>query len=257
MRQFLLLLVLPFLAAGAAGQAPLAFEQRLGEQLPLDSRLVDEAGHAVRLGDYFGSRAALLIFGYYKCPQLCSVLERNVIDLLRELQPTVGRQFDVIYVSIDPGDGPADARIERNSAARSYGRGPAVGGWHYLTGREAEVRAVAAAAGFAYRYDPVTRQYMHPTGFIAVTRSGVISRYFPGLDFPSSDVAAAIRRAGQGKTGETAFNLVLECFRGSGVTGRYGHVAWRALEWGVALTMAGLFGGIGWMLHEEFKLRRS
>jgi len=215
MKRWACFLLLAWSAAFAAGQTQ-RFEQRIGERLPLGARLVDEGGKSVPLGSYFGPRPVLLIFGYYKCPQLCSVLERNVIDLLRELQPTVGRDFDVIYLSIDPTDGPAEARIERNSAARSYGRGNTLAGWHYLTGPEADVRPVAAAAGFEYRYDFPTRQYVHSTGFLVLTPDGMISRYFLGLDFPSADVAAGIRRAAEGKTGEPVFDLVLECFRGGG-----------------------------------------
>jgi protein SCO1 len=255
MKPFALLLLLACSAVFAAGQTPQRFEQRIGERLPLAARLVDETGKSVPLGGSFGGRPVLLIFGYYKCPQLCSVLARNAIDLLRELQPTVGRDFDVVYLSIDPTDGPAEARIERNSAARSYGRGDDLAGWHYLTGSEADVRPVAAAAGFGYRYDSATRQYLHPTGFLVVTPTGVISRYFLGIDFPSSDVAAAIRRAGEGKMGEPVFDLVLECFRGDGITGKYARWAWRALQGGVVLTLLAVFGGIGWMLHEEFGRR--
>jgi protein SCO1/2 len=239
-------------AALASAQTPLRYEQRIGAQLPLSAALVDEAGTTRPLGDYFGRRPVLLLFGYYKCPQLCSVLERSTIEVLQELQPSVGRDFDVIYVSIDPTDLPEDARREQAAATESYGRPAAAAGWHELTGPEAAVRTVAAAAGFEYRYDPLSRQYAHATGFAVVTPSGVISRYFLGLDFPPADLAAALRRAALGKTGEPVYDLVLECFRGSGFTGRYGRWAWRALQGGVSLTLLGLFGGIGWMLREEF-----
>ena len=257
MSRILLLFLLPLLAPAAAAQTPPAFEQRLGSRLPQAARLADESGRQVPLGAYFGRRPVILIFGYYKCPQLCSVLERNVIDQLRELGPSVGRDFDVIYLSFDPTDGPAEARIERNSAARSYGRGASAAGWHYLTGTEAEVQPVAAAAGFPYRYDAPSRQYAHPTGFLVLTPTGVISRYFIGLDFPSADIAAAIRRAAKGRIGEPVFNLVLDCFRGSGIASPNGRRAWRALEWGVALTVIGLFGSIGWMLREEHRERAT
>jgi len=241
------------LAAVAAAQpAPLHYDQRIGERLPLAAALVDETGTARPLGYFFGARPVILLFGYYKCPQLCSVLERSTLDVLHELQPTVGRDFDVIYISIDPTDQPEDARQEKAAAIKAYGRPAAAAGWHELTGSEALVRPVAAAAGFGYRYDPLTRQYAHPTGFVIITPQGRISHYFLGLDFPAADLASALRRAAQEKTGEPVFDLVLECFRGDGFTGRYGRWAWHALQGGVALTLLGLVGGIGWMLREEF-----
>ena len=242
------------LLAGAArlpAQSPLAYDQRIGERLPLATPLVDELGRTAPLADAFRGRPLLLIFGYYKCPQLCSVVERGTVDALRELGPTVGRDFDLAYLSIDPTDTPADARIQRATAVRAYGRGAATAGWHYLTGPEPAVRAVADAAGFAYRYDPLTRQYAHPSGFVVLTPQGVISQYFLGIDFAPKAVAAALDRAAQGKTGQPVFNLVLECFRGDFITGRYGRAIWRTLQVAVALTVLALFGGNGWMLRQE------
>jgi protein SCO1/2 len=134
---------------------------------------------------------------------------------------------------------------------RAYGRGGATAGWHYLTGPEPAVRAVADAAGFAYRLDPLTRQYAHPSGFVVVTPRGVVSRYFLGIDFRPKEVADALERAGRGETGQPVFNLVLECFRGDFITGRYGRLIWRALQAAVGLTVIAVFGGIGWMLRQE------
>lgn len=245
-------------AAGSAGQSqppPPIFEQRIGDQLPLETMLRDEAGRARALGSIFHGRPVLVIFGYYRCPQLCSVVQRGVTDALSDLKPTVGRDFDVAYLSIDPTDTPADARAQRAAAVHSYGRGGSVSGWHYLTGPG--VARVAAAAGFHYRYDRLTRFYVHPAGFLVATPGGVVSRYFIGVSFAPADLAAAIRRAGRGDTGEPVANVILECFLGDGIAGRYGRAIWLALQISVGLTVAGLFGGIGWMLWDERRGRAA
>ena len=251
-------LALVLLAGGIrlAAQAPARYEQRIGARLPLATPLADELGRSAPLGGIFADRPVLLVFGYYKCPQLCSVLARGVVDSLRELRPSVGRDFDLAYVSIDPTDTPADARIERATAVRAYGRG-GTEGWHYLTGPAPAVRAVAEAAGFNYRYDPVTRQYSHPSGFVVLTPQGVVSQYFLGIDFDRKDIAAALERAGRGETGRPAYDLVLECFRGDFIAGRYGRLIWRVLEASVTLTVLALFGGIGWMLRQERAAARA
>jgi protein SCO1/2 len=229
------LLGLTGIASRAFAQVPLVFDQRIGAALPREAPLVDESGRTAPLGSYLRGRPLVLIFGYYKCPQLCSVVERGVVDSLRELAPSVGRQFDLVYLSIDPTDTPADARIERATAIRAYGRGDATAGWHYLTGPETAVRPVADAAGFAYRYDPRSRQYAHPSGFIVVTPAGVVSQYFLGIDFAPKALADAIARAAKGKTGPPVFALVLECFRGDFVAGPYGRIIWRVLQVAVGL----------------------
>ena len=41
----------------------IGFDQRLDEHLPLDTPLRDEQGRAVQLGEYFGRRPVVLVFG--------------------------------------------------------------------------------------------------------------------------------------------------------------------------------------------------
>ena len=53
-----------------AGHAPpllrdVAFEQRLDALLPLDLPFQDETGRGVRLGDYFGRKPVVLVFGSF------------------------------------------------------------------------------------------------------------------------------------------------------------------------------------------------
>ena len=43
----------------------IGFDQRLGEQIPLDLAFTDEAGRAVKLADYFGKKPVVLVFGSY------------------------------------------------------------------------------------------------------------------------------------------------------------------------------------------------
>src|SRR5205823_4562564 len=87
-----------------------------------------------------------------------------------------------------------------------------------------------------------------------LTPTGVISRYFLGLDFSAKEAAEAIRRAAAGKTGASVYDLLLICFRGDAISGRYGLIIWRTLQVAVSLTVLGLAFGIGWMLRQE---RRS
>jgi len=256
------ILFLGMLAAGwgaACGQtAPvLRFDQRLGDRLALQSRWTDETGRAVTLREAWDARQpAVVVFGYYKCAQLCSLVERGAVDALRELGPTVGRDFDFIYLSIDPTDTPEAARQERAAAARAYGRGETLRGWHYLTGQSAEIAAAARSAGFPYRYDPGSGQFAHPAGFIVVTGDGEISRYFFGVDFKPAEMAAALRTAGEGGVGTSIYNLVLECFQGGRGASRKERLIWDGLWAAVVLTLVGLGGGIAWMLRAERQTRR-
>lgn len=242
--------------SGFAQGSPAAgvrFEQRIGEKIPLDVTLTDTTGASRRLGEYFHGQPVVLFFGYARCPQLCSVVADGTVEVLRHLERTVGRDLQVVTVSLDPEEKTNDAKATEALAVRRYGRTGTAAGWHYLTGTERAVRTVTDAAGFHFRYDPVSREYAHASGFLVITPEGTISKYFFGIDFDATDVAAALNRAAAGKTGRSIYELLLLCFRGDAIGGRYGVIIWRTLAVAVALTIATLFGGIGWMLYQEHR----
>jgi protein SCO1/2 len=227
------------------------FEQRIGVSLPMNAVLRDDTGRRRTLGEFFGAKPVVLFFGYARCPQLCSVVSGGVVESLRHLVPAVGRDFEVLSVSIDPTDSTNDlARLKAQEVGR-YGRTGAEGGWHCLGADEHAIHEIADAAGFHVTYDPRSRLYAHASGIVVLTPAGQVSQYFLGLDFNPTDVASALRRAGEGQVGHSVFNLVLRCARGSGIAGRYGRMVWYGLEIGVAATVLGLALGIGRLLRAE------
>jgi protein SCO1 len=255
MKRWLLLIFLPVMTAGALpAPAGVGFEQRNGEQLPLDIRLTDGKGVTRPLRAYFGGKPVVLIFNYFRCPEMCSLVSSGALDALRALRVSAGRDYEVVTVSIDPTDTPAMAEEREQADIAHYGRTGAAGGWHTLVGTEGQVQALAAAAGFHYRFDPRSRQYAHPSGLIVVTPKGVVSRYFMGVDFPAQDLATALRQAAANETGDSVFSLLFVCFQGGAAQGQYSRLVWIALWTGVAATLVAVFGGIGWMLRQE---RRS
>src|SRR5688572_32935080 len=99
-----------------------AFEQRLNEQLPLDLPFRNEAGEAVKLGDYFGRKPVVLTFVYYECPMLCTQVLNGLESALRVIDETVGREFDVITVSFDPSETPVLASGKKKAYLDRYKR---------------------------------------------------------------------------------------------------------------------------------------
>jgi protein SCO1/2 len=252
-------LVFAFVLTHPAGASAVAatltpterYEQRLGEKLPLAVELTDESGKAFRLGEAFDRRPVVLIFGYWHCAQLCSVVSTAAIDSLRQLRPEPENDFEFLYVSIDASDTPLDAARARERDLRHFAHAGNSAHWHYLTGSPAAVRTLAQAAGFNYRRDDATRQYAHPSGFLVLTPGGEISQYFLGLDFRPAEVAKALHRASEDKVGRSTFDLVLLCFRGEGISGRYGRVVWHVLQFSVGATVLTLALGLGKLFRDE------
>jgi protein SCO1/2 len=237
--------------AGAEGTPDVRFEQRIGQQLPMNIVFTDEGGNARPLGSFFNQKPVILFFNYFRCPELCSLVAGGAVDALRQLKPTIGRDYTVISVSIDPGDTPEMARSQRQHEVQRYGRTGTSAGWHTLVGSPASIRALTAAAGFHFVLDPRSRQYAHPSGLVVVTPRGVVSSYFLGVDFPAPQVVSALRRAGENRTGSSVYSLLFICFEGGPPQGEYGRLIWLALSVCVALTVAVVLGGILWMLRNE------
>jgi protein SCO1/2 len=244
------------LAAPMGAAAPeVGFDQRIGHPLPMAALFTGGDGVARPLRSYFGGRPVVLIFDYFRCPELCSLVSSGATDALRQLEATAGRDYSVITVSVDPTDTPLMADSRQRSEVLRYGRTGASAGWHVLVGRAADIGALAEAAGFHYRYDPRSGQYAHPSGVVVVTPGGVVSSYFLGIDFAAPGMASALRRAAENKTGTSVFSLLFVCFQGGSPEGRYGGLIWAVLSTSVALTVAAVFGGIAWMLRSERRAR--
>jgi protein SCO1/2 len=230
------------------------FEQRLGATLPLDNRLRDQDGHPVRLGDYFKGRPVVLVLGYYRCPNLCSVVWRGLLESLQRLKLDVGRDFEVVAVSIDPKESPDLARAKQAAYARDYKRPGTESGWHFLTGDEPAVRRIADAVGFGYVYDPEIDQYAHAAGLVVATPQGVVSRYLYGVRFPETDLRLALVESSDGTVGSPVDQLLLLCFHYDPKKGKYRVLIMNLLRVAGGFTVA---GGVVFVLARRGRARRD
>jgi len=215
-------------AAGAGLPAPVlrvGFDQRLGEQVPLDLEFRDEEGRAVRLGDLFEGKPVILSLAYYDCPMLCGLTLSGVASSLKTLSFDAGREFRVITVSFNPKETPKQARARKTQSLDLYGRPGAGNGWRFLTGEEEAIRRLTGAVGFRYEWDAEQKQYAHPTGIVVLTPAGRIARYFFGVEYAPKDLRLGLVEAADGRIGTLADRLLLLCYRYDSTTGRYSGLA--------------------------------
>lgn len=198
----------------------ITFEQKLNEQVPLDLMFQDETGQSVQLGDYFGERPVILTLNYYNCPMLCPLVLEELATSLAKIPFTMGDQFNVVTVSIDPRDTPDLAAAAKQRYLRRYGR-PDAEGWHFLTGEEVAIQRLAQVVGFRYAYDAQSDQYAHPAGIIVLTPQGRISRYFYGLDYSPTDLRLSLVEASANKIGSLVDQVLLRCYHYDPITGKY------------------------------------
>jgi protein SCO1/2 len=215
-------------------------EQHLGRELPLDTPFRDEAGQAVKLGDYFGRRPVALALVYYNCPMLCNQVLAGLIGGLREVPFEPGRDFDVVVVSFDPREGPLDAQKKKKIVLGDYRKPATSGGWHFLTGDKAAIDALADAVGFRFAYDAQTDQFAHASGIMLATQQGKLSHYFYGVEYPPRELRLGLVEASAGKIGSPVDQLLLYCYHYDPTTGRYGPVIMNVLRLAGIITVLGL-----------------
>jgi protein SCO1/2 len=216
------------------------YDQRIGEQVPLDLAFRDEAGRDVRLEDYFGKKPVILVLAYYHCPMLCDMVLQGVVTTLKPLTFDAGKEFDVVVASIDPDETPEMAADQERDIVARYGRAGGAEGFHFLTGPQASIDALTRAVGFRYVYEKERDEYAHPAGLVILTPGGRVSRYLFGIDYPPRDVRLGLIESTRDKLGTAVDSLLLYCYHYNPAIGRYSSAVFNILRLAAGATLIGL-----------------
>lgn len=241
--------------------ANVTIQQHLNQQLPLTASFVDEANHSVHLADYFGKHPALLSLVYYNCPMLCSEELDGMTSALEMVHLTPGKDFEVVVISIDPTETPALAAQKKALYVKRYGRPETASGWHFLTGQQPAIDAVAKAIGFGYVRVPGPdgrlTQYAHASSLQVVTPEGKVAQYYLGVEYSPKDILLGLIEASDNKIGSPVANILTYCYHYDPQTNRHSLIVARVVQLGGMATMAGLGGFIFLMFRRDMKLGRE
>jgi protein SCO1 len=243
-----------------AGQKPeilkdIGIDQRLDEPLPLDAPLRDEAGRAVRLGDYFGKRPVVLAFVYFNCPMLCTQVLNGLVASLNVISLDAGTDFDVVAISFDARETPAMAAAKKDAYLTRYKRPNSAEGWHFLTGDEPSIARLTKAAGFRFRYDERLDQFAHASAVMVVTPQGRLARYFYGIEYAPRDLRLGLVEASAGRIGTPVDQILLYCFHYDPSSGKYGWMVVRMIRLAGLATIVVLGIALWRMSHRRGRLR--
>jgi protein SCO1/2 len=228
-------------------------DQRIGTALPQNLSFLNEHGEIVTLGHYFGERPVVLTLVYYECPMLCTLVLNGLLRSLRALDFTPGKEFQVVTLSINPADTPAMALKKKQTYMEQLQRPEAEAGWAFLTGTEANIRAVADAVGFRYAYDETSKQFAHAGAIMVATPEGTLAQYFFGIEFSARDLRFALIQASHRRLGNLIDQALLYCFHYDASTGKYSLAISAIIRVLGLLTLVGLVGFIGTHLWREHK----
>jgi len=264
------------LATAASGSAQIAgdklpvaeegigVDSKLGAVIDGTIRFEDTSNNVVELGTLFnGRRPTILSFNYSNCPKLCSVQLDMLTRALREISFSVGEDFQVVSVSIDPNEQSArsaetrDKFVEIYSRKSGFDRPDSAGGWYFLTGKESQIRKLADQCGVRYKYIPHQKLFSHPPVLILVSPEGKIVRYLYGLEVQAPTIKQALVEAAEGKIGSPIYFLsyFTGCYLFDEMTGKYTFASISLMRIAGLITILGLV--IGLAPYLLFKRRQS
>jgi protein SCO1/2 len=205
--------------------------EKLSDTVPLDTSFVDERGKPVRLGDLFSTKPVILTFNYSNCPMLCSVQLGGLVDTMLQMDWDIGKQFDIITISLDPKETTVRARETKSRYLERYERVGADENWHFLTGSEADIKTIADAVGFGYRYHPERKEYLHPAVLTLVSPRGIVSGYMAGVQYDPIDLRDKLIVASVGDVSEELAEFILSCYHYEATTGN-GAIVQKIMRYG-------------------------
>ncbi|MEM6647865.1 MAG: SCO family protein [Bacteroidota bacterium] len=219
--------------------ADVGITERLGEAVPLDLPLVNAAGETTVLRDYLGAdKPVVLAYVYHACPMLCSLVLDGLSASIEGTDLVPGSDYEVLAVSFDTRDTPADAAAARSKYLAKTDQVGVEDGWHFLTASEEAIGRLTRATGFGFKWDQRQQEYVHNAALIFLSPDGTITRYLYGIEYPPPDFRKAILEASEGTVGSTLDQILLYCFVYDPTANSYVLHALNVMKVGGLLTLA-------------------
>jgi protein SCO1/2 len=190
-------------------QMQVGFDEKQGQYVALDVKLVNEAGDTVLLKDVI-TKPTILNLVYFMCPGTCSPLMWGISKFIDGVDLQLGTDYEVITVSFDPTER-IDLGIKKKASyINTMTKKEAAEHWHFFVSDSMNLLKLTKSVGFNYQW--INSQYIHPTGLIALGPDGKIVRYLRGIEFLPFDIKITMVEAANGKIGPSINRLLAVCY---------------------------------------------
>jgi protein SCO1/2 len=230
-----------------------AFNQKIGQPLPDNITFRNANGERIPLNALAQEKPLVLVLSWFECPNLCPMLLDKLAAAAKRL-PFESNEYNIATISIDPGEGRAQAREFRQRLTQKYG--DLVKSWQFLTGSPETIAATTQTVGFQYAYDAERDSYAHPAGFVVIAPGGEINRYIFGIEPNTPDLKLALLEAGKGQIGTAVDQVVLRCYRFNPDSGQYNLAVTRLLQAAGGTFILAMVLLFWWMRRRVWWMRR-
>ena len=182
--------------------------EHLGTTIPLDLKFVNDKFDTVTLKQLI-DKPTILSFVYFDCPGLCSPLLEGLGNVIKKTSMQMGKEYQVITISFNFRDTPQKAKEKKDRFVERYSKGNG-DGWIFLTTDSATIFKITDATGFKTK--AVGLDFIHPSAIIAISPTGLITRYLYGITFMPNDFKMAIIEANKEQPRPTIQRILLLCY---------------------------------------------
>ncbi len=208
-----------------------------------------------------GDKPLLVVLAYYRCPMLCSLVLRGMDKAIAGMTHEVGKDYRVLVVSFDTRDTTEVAHDKRanylgelaSTTKKSSFTDLDVGSYEFATASESDVKRIADAIGFHYKWDESQQQYAHAAGLFVITPKGKLSQTFTGIEFDADEVDRAVGEAYKEVWHSPIKSTLLYCFNYDPKTGHYVPIVMNVMKVGAALTIL----IVGFFVYRLFRAERK
>jgi protein SCO1 len=190
-------------------QMKVGFEEKQGQYVALDTKLINEAGDTVLLKDVI-KKPTILNLVYFRCPGTCSPLMWGIAKFIDQMDLKLGTDYQILTVSFDYTE-TIDLGIKKKANYLSSMKKKEAGKyWQFFVSDSANIAKLTKSVGFEYKF--VNDNFVHPTGLIALASDGKITRYLRGIEFLPFDIKITMVEAANGKIGPSINRLLAICY---------------------------------------------
>ncbi len=182
--------------------------EHLGKNIPLDLKFARETGDSVTLRQIV-NKPTIVMFVYFDCTSLCIPLMQGVCEVVKQTDLKLGKDYQILTISLDPADTPDKAIRSKASITQSLSK-EQKNGWIYLTSSDSTIQRMIHSVG--YNIKEVGMVFIHPAAIVIVSPKGKIPRYLYGMTYLPFDIKMAISEANKELSRPTIQKILLYCF---------------------------------------------
>lgn len=190
-------------------QMQVGFDEKQGQFADLDIKLINEDSDTVLLRDII-DKPTILNLVYFRCPGTCSPLMWGISKFIDEVDLQLGTDYEVLTISFDYTES-IDLGIQKKANyVSTMKKKDSAKYWQFFVSDSINMAKLTQSVGFNYKY--INNQFVHPTGLIALSSDGKITRYLRGIEFLPFEIKITMVEAADGKIGPSINRVLAICY---------------------------------------------